>query len=730
MAGKVGRDMDMAENLHIRIMKLREWRTRQYHVSLLNIFMKVIKRDGTKVDFESDRICKAITSAAEMTEEFGVKEAARLTDMIVNYLNQASEIKHNIHLEEIQDITERTLMSAGYFRTAKSYIVYREKRAQVRAGREGSIQVEETINEYLNQADWRVQENANLGYSLGGMIIRVSGKVVANYWLNNIYTQEIAEAHKSGDFHIHDLDFFAGYCAGWSLRQLLEEGFNGVPGKIESGPAKHFGSALGQMVNFFGTLQNEWAGAQAFSSFDSYLAPYVRNDGLTYDQIKQGIQSFVYDLNVPTRWGTQTPFTNITLDWVCPEDMKEKRPVIGDKVMPFTYADCQKEMDMINKAFIEVMTEGDRGGHVFTFPIPTYNLTKDFDWSNSNAKLLFEMAAKFGIPNFQNFINSDLNPSDTRSMCCRLQLNLKEIRGRHGGIFGSAELTGSVGVVTLNLARIGYLSRNKAEFFERVGQLADIAKHSLELKRKVVTDNMERGLLPYTRRYLGSLHNHFSTIGINGMNEACLNLMKKDISDPEAKEFAKEMLEFLKIKIKGYQEETGNLYNLEATPAEGATYRFAKEDVKRYPEIAHAGTPEAPYYTNSTHLSVGYTDDPIFALDHQDELQMMYSGGTILHLFLGERISDWKTCRAFVKKVAENYHLPNFTITPTFSVCPTHGYIIGEHKKCPTCKAGCEIWSRVVGYYRPVSQWNKGKQREFTERKSYIAETEAESQVK
>ncbi len=582
-----------------------------------------------------------------------------------------------------------------------------------------TINVGNTIEEYLGKLDWRVSANANQGYSLGGMILNSAGKMIANYWLHHVYSKEIGSAHIKGDYHIHDLDMFSGYCAGWSIRQLLEEGFNGVSGKIESAPPKHLGTALGQMNNFLGTLQNEWAGAQAFSSFDTYLAPFVKKDKLDYRSVKQEIQQFVFNLNVPSRWGTQTPFTNITLDWVCPKDLATKHPKIGRKELEFTYGDCQDEIDMINKAYIEVMISGDDKGRIFTFPIPTYNITKDFDWDNDNAKLLFEMSAKFGIPYFQNFVNSILNPNDVRSMCCRLQLDLRKLRTKGGGLFGSAEMTGSVGVVTINLARIGYLSETKREFYKRLEKLMDLAKESLEIKRKVIEENMNKGLLPYTKRYLGSLDNHFSTIGVNGANEACLNFLEKDLSEPDGKKFISTLLDFMRSKLADYQEETGNFYNLEATPAEGTTYRFAREDQKRYPDMKQAGTHDAPYYTNSTHLPVDYTDDPLMALDHQDDLQTKYTGGTVLHLFLGERISDWKVCRDLVKKVTARYKLPYFTITPTFSICPNHGYLRGEVKICPECQKECEIWSRVMGYFRPVSQWNKGKQSEFMSRKEY-----------
>lgn len=583
------------------------------------------------------------------------------------------------------------------------------------------LDVGAAVEEYVSRSDWRVQANANQGYSLGGMILNTSGKLVANYWLEHVYPAEVRDAHLSGAIHIHDLDMFSGYCAGWSLRQLLWEGFNGVPGKVESDPPKHFETALGQMVNFLGTLQNEWAGAQAFSSFDTLLAPYVRADGLDLAHVAQAIQQFVFNLNVPSRWGTQTPFTNITLDWTCPEDLRTQRPVIAGVVQPFTYGDCRAEMALINRAFIDVMTRGDRKGRIFTFPIPTYNITKDFDWDAPEVQPLFEMSAKYGIPYFQNFVNSALDPKDVRSMCCRLQLDLRQLRERGGGLFGSAEMTGSVGVVTVNLAQIGYLAKTEGEFFERLGRLMDLAKASLEMKRTVVQENIDRGLLPYTRRYLGTLRHHFSTIGLNGMNEACLNLFGSDIATEAGKAFALRVLDAMRERLVRFQEETGHLYNLEATPAEGTTYRFAKEDRKRFPNILQAGTPDAPYYTNSSHLPVGHTDDPLAALDHQDELQAKYTGGTVLHLFLGERLPDWRACRNLVRRVAGRYRLPYFTLTPTFSICPAHGYRAGETPACTTCGAECEVWSRVVGYFRPVSQWNKGKRSEFSERREYVA---------
>lgn len=687
-------------------------------VSTTSSFL-VTKRNGEQVAFDRDRIYNAIRKAAEATGEFGISEMRRLTETIALFIRKRAETTSDISVEEIQDVVEFCMMSSGYFKTARAYIVYREKRAQVRATQGIAIEVDKTIGEYLRQSDWRVHANANQGYSLGGMILNTSGKLIANYWLNSIYSKEVREAHVEGDYHIHDLDMFSGYCAGWSLRQLLEEGFNGVPGKVESLPPKHLETAVAQMVNFLGTLQNEWAGAQAFSSFDTLLAPFVKIDALTEQQVKQCIQQFVFNLNVPSRWGTQTPFTNITLDWTCPEDLKDKKPVIAGAELPFTYGECQAEMDLINKCFIDVMSAGDAKGRIFTFPIPTYNITKDFDWDNGNSQALFEMTAKYGIPYFQNFVNSTLNPSDVRSMCCRLQLDLRKLRARGGGLFGSAEMTGSVGVVTINLARIGYLAKTREDFVERLVRLMDLAKESLELKRKVVQDNIDCGLLPFTKRYLASLHNHFSTIGLNGMNEAALNFLQKDISTPEGKAFAQEILEVMRQKLADYQEDTGHFYNLEATPAEGTTYRFAKEDSVRFPGIIQSGTPDAPYYTNSTHLPVGYTENPLAALDHQDDIQTKYTGGTVLHLFLGERVQDWKTCRDFVRKVANGYHLPYFTITPTFSICPSHGYLHGEIKECPTCSAPCEVWSRIVGYFRPVDQWNKGKKSEYTDRVEY-----------
>ncbi len=599
------------------------------------------------------------------------------------------------------------------------------------------VNVHESITEYLDRSDWRVNANANQGYSLGGLILNTSGKVIANYWLSSVYAPEAGTAHREGDLHIHDLDMYSGYCAGWSLRTLLTEGFNGVPGKIEAGPAKHFGSAVGQIVNFLGTLQNEWAGAQAFSSFDTYMAPYVRLDNLDYETVLQNMQELIFNLNVPSRWGTQTPFTNLTFDWICPDDLKTQVPVVGGEEVDFTYGDLQAEMDMINRAYIEVMTKGDAQGRVFTFPIPTYNITKDFDWDGPNVDALFEMTAKYGLPYFQNFINSDMNPGDVRSMCCRLQLDLRELLKRGNGLFGSAEQTGSVGVVTVNMARLGYRYRadagaaaadahtawDKEALYAELDRLLGIARDTLELKREVIQKSINDGLFPYTKRYLGTLRNHFSTIGVNGINEMIRNLTGDvhDITTPEGEQIAIDVLDHVRARMVEYQEDTGHLYNLEATPAEGTTYRFAKEDKRRFPEILQAGTEDNPYYTNSSQLPVGFTDDPFEAVERQDVLQTKYTGGTVLHLYMGERISDTKACRSLVRRVLETSRLPYVTVTPTFSICPSHGYLAGEFHTCPTCaesgkETQCEVWTRVMGYHRPVQSFNIGKKGEHAER--------------
>ncbi len=605
--------------------------------------------------------------------------------------------------------------------------IQRPGHLQRTAGEPVTIDAVGTINEYLSRADWRVNANANQGYSLGGMILNTSGKVIANYWLTQVYGEAADRAHRSGDLHIHDLDMFAGYCAGWSLRTLLEQGFNGVPGAIAAAPPRHFSSAVGQIVNFLGTLQNEWAGAQAFSSFDTYMAPFIRLDHMTYEQVRQGVQELIFNLNVPSRWGTQTPFTNLTFDWTCPEDLRDQQPLIGEEVCDFTYGDLQVEMDMINRAYMEVMTEGDADGRVFTFPIPTYNITKDFPWESENAERLFAMTAKYGLPYFQNFINSELDPGMIRSMCCRLQLDLRELLKRGNGLFGSAEQTGSVGVVTINCARLGYLfASDEAGMLARLDELLDIAKDTLEAKRQVIQHHIDDGLFPYTRRYLGTLENHFSTIGVNGINEMIRNftLDEYDITDPRGHAMAVRFLDHVRDRMVEFQEETGNLYNLEATPAEGTTYRFAKEDAKRYPGILQAGTAANPYYTNSSQLPVGFTDDAFEALERQEELQGKYTGGTVLHLYMPEQVSSVDACRTLVRRALTNFRLPYITITPTFSICPVHGYLAGEHHTCPKCAASrpnaapqaCEVWTRVMGYFRPVSSFNIGKKGEYAER--------------
>lgn len=648
---------------------------------------RIVKRDGAEVPFDAKRITVALTKAGRATGDFGEDEAQLLTQRTLKVLRHRF-VGVPPTVEQVQDVVEQMLVDANHTKTFRAYATYRDQRHRLRQDKRTLVDVASSVEEYVDRADWRVQANANQGYSLGGLILNVSGKVTANYWLSHVYPPEIGQAHRDADYHIHDLDMLCGYCAGWSLRQLLYEGFNGVPGKPEADPPRHFSTALGQMVNFLGTLQNEWAGAQAFSSFDTYLAPFVRNDGLSYDDVKQHMQEFIYNLNVPSRWGTQTPFTNLTFDWVCPEDLREQVPVIGGQEMSFTYGELQKEMDMLNRAYIEVMTAGDRRGRVFTFPIPTYNITSDFPWESENAERLFAMTAKYGLPYFQNFLNSDLSPNMVRSMCCRLQLDLRELLKRGNGLFGSAEQTGSIGVVTINCARLGYLFKGDEKgLFARLDHLADMAKNSLEIKRKVVQRLMDDGLFPYTRRYLGKLRNHFSTIGVNGINEMIRNFTydKEDITTEFGHNLALRLLDHLRERMKSYQEETGSLYNLEATPAEGTTYRFAREDKKRYPDIIQAGTPEHPYYTNSSQLPVGYTDDPFEALRCQDDLQIRYTGGTVLHLYMQEQVSSPEACRKLVKTALTRFRLPYLTVTPTFSICPKHGYIAGEHEFCPIC---------------------------------------------
>ena len=665
----------------------------------------VTKRDGTLAPFDSTKIYNAINKAGTTTGEFGEQESWLLTAQVLKVLkHKFSESLPSI--EQIQDIVEQVLISSNYFATAKAYILYRDQRKRARTDHRVMVDVESSVNEYLEKLDWRINENANQGYSNGGLILNVSGKVTANYWLSHVYPAEVGEAHRSGDIHIHDLSMLAAYCAGWSLKNLLHEGFNGVPGKAEAGPAKHLSAAVGQMVNFMGTLQNEWAGAQAFSSVDTYLAPYVRADKLSYKQVYQSMQELVYNLNVPSRWGSQTPFTNFTFDWVCPEDLRDKHPIIAGVEQDFAYGDLQEEMHMINKAYMEVMMKGDIKGRPFTFPIPTYNITPDFPWEDENTELLFEMTAKYGLPYFQNFINSVLKPGQIRSMCCRLQLDLRELLARGNGLFGSAEQTGSVGVVTINCARLGYLFKGDEHgLFNRIDELMEISRTSLEIKRKVIQRLIDNGLFPFTKRYLGTLRNHFSTIGVNGVNEMIRNFTNDEhnITDEWGKAFAEKLLDFIRAKLVTIQEETGHMYNLEATPAEGAATRFAREDKKRFKDIIQAGTKENPVYTNSTQLPVGYTDDPFEALDLQSTLQSKYTGGTVLHLYMGQRISSAKVCRDIVKRVLTNYRLPYITITPTFSICPKHGYISGEHKYCPICDEELKAQKRAAASRKDVA---------------------------
>lgn len=665
----------------------------------------VAKRDGTLAPFDSTKIYNAINKAGTTTKEFGEEESWLLTAQVLKVLKHKFESALP-SIEQIQDVVEQVLISANYFATAKAYILYRDQRQRVRNDKKVMVDVESSINEYLEKLDWRINENANQGYSNGGLILNVSGKVTANYWLSHVYPAAVGEAHRNGDIHIHDLSMLAAYCAGWSLKNLLHEGFNGVPGKAEAGPAKHLSAAVGQMVNFMGTLQNEWAGAQAFSSVDTYLAPYIRKDKLTYKQVYQSIQELIYNLNVPSRWGSQTPFTNFTFDWVCPEDLRATHPIIAGEEQEFTYGELQEEMHMINKAYMEVMMQGDIKGRPFTFPIPTYNMTPDFPWEDENTELLFEMTAKYGLPYFQNFINSVLKPGQIRSMCCRLQLDLRELLARGNGLFGSAEQTGSIGVVTFNCARLGYVYKgNEAGLYARVDELLELSKVSLEIKRKLIQRLIDGGLFPFTKRYLGTLRNHFSTIGVNGINEMIRNFTNDEhsIADEWGQEFAIKFLDYIRAKLVKIQEETGHMYNLEATPAEGATTRFAREDKKRYIDIIQAGTKENPFYTNSSQLPVGYTDDPFEALDLQSTLQAKYTGGTVLHLYMGQRISSAKVCRDIVKRVLTNYRLPYITITPTFSICPKHGYISGEHKYCPICDEEKKAIKRAAASRKDVA---------------------------
>ncbi len=684
--------------------------------------MIVIKRDGDRVQFDIKRIQIAIKKAFEATN-------TKFDDEIINLLAlktvsdmQPQIIDDAISVESIQDSVERALESTGFSEVAKAYILYRKNHEKLR-NMDAMLNYRDLMNGYLNVEDWRVKENSTVTYSVGGLILSNSGNVTANYWLTEIYDEEIGRAHSNADIHLHDLSMLTGYCAGWSLKQLIEQGLGGVTGKITSKPAAHLSTLCNQMVNFLGIMQNEWAGAQAFSSFDTYLAPFVKVDNLSYDQVKKCIESFIFGVNTPSRWGTQAPFTNITLDWVCPPDLAEQKAIVGGKEMDFYYKDCKTEMDMVNKAFLEIMIEGDANGRGFQYPIPTYSITKDFDWSETeNNKLLFDMTAKYGTPYFSNYINSDMEPSDVRSMCCRLRLDLRELRRKSGGFFGSGESTGSVGVVTINMPRIAYLSKNEDEFFERLNKMMDIAARSLKIKRNVITKFLNNGLYPYTKHYLGSFDNHFSTIGLVGMNEACLNArwIGCNLTNESAQEFTKKVLNHMRERLSDYQEQYGDLYNLEATPAESTAYRLAKHDRKRWPEIITAGEKgDTPYYTNSSHLPVGYTQDVFEALDIQDELQTLYTSGTVFHTFLGERLPDWKTTAKLVRTIAENYKLPYYTMSPTYSVCKNHGYLSGEVEKCPICGEKTEVYSRITGYYRPVQNWNDGKLQEYHNRTEY-----------
>ncbi len=682
---------------------------------------QVIKRDGSIAEFNISKISEAIKLAFESKEKqyhpstidfLALKVTADFEPKISNEL---------VAVEDIQDSVEQVLIQAGYADVAKAYILYRRQREKLRNLKSTILDYKELVNSYVNVTDWRVKENSTVTYSVGGLILSNSGAITANYWLSEIYDDEIANAHRNADIHIHDLSMLTGYCAGWSLRQLIKEGLGGVTGKITSAPASHLATLCNQMVNFLGIMQNEWAGAQAFSSFDTYLAPFVKVDNLNYDQVKKCIESFIFGVNTPSRWGTQAPFSNITLDWTVPADLAEQNAIVGGKEMDFKYKDCKAEMDMINKAFIEIMIEGDANGRGFQYPIPTYSITRDFDWSETeNNKLLFEMTSKYGTPYFSNYVNSDMEPSDVRSMCCRLRLDLRELRKKSGGFFGSGESTGSVGVVTINLPRIAYLAENEADFYRRLDKMMDISARSLKIKRTIITKLLNEGLYPYTKRYLGTFENHFSTIGLVGMNEVGLNAnwLRANMTNAKTQQFAKDVLNHMRERLSDYQEEYGDLYNLEATPAESTSYRLAKHDVKRYPGIITASD-GTPYYTNSSHLPVGYTEDVFEALDMQDELHTLYTSGTVFHAFLGEKLPDWKAAANLVRKISENYRLPYYSISPTYSVCKSHGYIAGEHFTCPECGESAEVYSRITGYYRPVQNWNDGKTQEYKERKVY-----------
>ena len=684
---------------------------------------QVIKRDGSKADFTLTKINDAIMKAFTATQMSYNNDIIDLLALRVTADFQKKVENDEIHVEDIQDSVERVLGQAGYEEVAKAYILYRKQREKMRAMKSTILDYKDVVNSYVKVEDWRVKENSTVTYSVGGLILSNSGAVTANYWLSEIYDEEIAEAHRNADIHIHDLSMLTGYCAGWSLKQLIKEGLGGITGKITSAPARHLSVLCNQMVNFLGIMQNEWAGAQAFSSFDTYLAPFVKVDNLSYPEVKKCIEAFIYGVNTPSRWGTQAPFSNITLDWTVPDDLAELPALVGGVEMDFKYKDCKKEMDMVNKAFIETMIEGDSNGRGFQYPIPTYSITKDFDWSDTeNNRLLFEMTAKYGTPYFSNYITSDMQPSDVRSMCCRLRLDLRELRKKTGGFFGSGESTGSVGVVTINMPRIAYLSANKDEFYARLNHMMDIAARSLKIKRGVITKLLNEGLYPYTKRYLGTFENHFSTIGLIGMNEVGLNAnwLRADMSDPRTQEFTKEVLNHMRERLSDYQEQYGDLYNLEATPAESTTYRLAKHDRKRWPGIKTAGKPgDTPYYTNSSHLPVDYTVDIFDALDIQDELQTLYTSGTVFHAFLGEKLPDWKAAASLVRTIASNYKLPYYTLSPTYSICKEHGYLAGEVKVCPHCGAKTEVYSRITGYYRPVQNWNDGKLQEYANRTEY-----------
>ncbi len=687
----------------------------------------VVKRDGKTVDFNISKITHAITLAFEACE---LQYNPDVIDFLALKVTSdfAPKIKNaKISVEDIQDSVEAVLIKAGYADVAKSYILYRKQREKIRNIKGTVLDYKSLVDSYVKATDWRVKENSTVTYSVGGLILSNSGAITANYWLSEIYDDEIAEAHRNAEIHLHDLSMLTGYCAGWSLRQLIKEGLGGINGKITSSPASHLATLCNQMVNFLGIMQNEWAGAQAFSSFDTYLAPFVKNDHLTYEQVKKCVESFIFGVNTPSRWGTQAPFSNITLDWTVPADMAEQNCIIGGKEVDFKYKDCKKEMDMVNKAFLEIMIESDANGRGFQYPIPTYSITKDFDWSETeNNRLLFEMTAKYGTPYFSNYINSDMEPSDVRSMCCRLRLDLRELRKKSGGFFGSGESTGSVGVVTINMPRIAYLAKDEADFYKRLEHLMDISARSLKIKRSVITQLLNEGLYPYTKRYLGTFENHFSTIGLVGMNEAGLNAkwLRANMTDPKVQQFTKDVLNFMREKLADYQEEYGDLYNLEATPAESTSYRFAKHDVEKFPDIITANMESGvPYYTNSSHLPVGFTDDIFDALDIQDDLQTLYTSGTVFHTFLGEKLPTWKSAANIVRKIAENYRLPYYTLSPTYSVCKEHGYLEGEVYTCPKCGKTTEVYSRITGYYRPVQNWNNGKSQEFKDRVEYNLST-------